>query len=87
MLEFLSKNNEFDLSKLLRLDQLEIILTQVFITLFRIVAFTDVCLEYLNWEGLEEWLEYIAEAFPDNTEVGFNTFIIYYNTIPPSGRV
>ena len=28
-------------------------------------------LEYLNWEGLEEWLEYVAETFPDNTEVIF----------------
>ena len=76
MLEFLSKNNEFDLSKLLRLDQLEIILTQVFVTLYRIYAFTGVYLEYLNWEGLEEWLEYVAETFPDNTEVSFNIFII-----------
>ena len=51
-----------------------------FIKLFRIFVFTDAHLEYLNWEGLEEWLEYIAGAFPDNTEVGFNTFIIYNNT-------
>ena len=80
MPEFLLKNNEFDLSKQLHLDQLEIILTQVFIELFRIFDLTDAHLEYLNWEGLEEWLEYIAGAFPDNTEVGFNTFIIYNTT-------
>lgn len=80
MPEFLSKNNEFDLSEQLHLDQLEIILTQVFVTLYRIYAFTGVYLEYLNWEGLEEWLEYVAETFPDNTEVSFNIFIIYNYT-------
>ena len=73
MLEFLSRNNEFDLSKQLHLDQPKIIHTQVSIefvyTGFRIFASTTVYLEYLNWEGLEEWLEYIAETYPDNTEV------------------
>ena len=55
-----------------------------FIKLFRIFVFTDAHLEYLNWEGLEEWLEYIAETFPDNTEV----LILSSSTIiPPSGRV
>ena len=71
MQEFLSKNNEFDLSKQLHHDQLEITHTQVLITWFCIFAFTDKHLEYLNWEGLEEWLEYVAETFPDNTEVSF----------------
>ena len=36
---------------------------------FRIFALKTLYLEYLNWEGLEEWLEYIAETYPDNTEV------------------
>ena len=76
MLEFLSRNNEFDLSKQLHLDRPEIIHTQVLIEKFRILAFTTVYLEYLNWEGLEEWLEYIAETYPDNTEV-WNWYFIF----------